>query len=566
MDWPLAEYAKDAEETAAGLRLITSEIPQYRKEISALNAELYAITNALLELHDALALSRFGKFATLILEDLDVCIPSLGYTLDAVRAIFKKNGNAAPGAFPGTPPYSVMWIDGLKELEAQGVPLPVRLQLYREYLQEMIPALKGAEDEEIEIMDHIKGRLVKLLIKQTPKPKPRPKSKIKTIAEPDDSYFSRLSLGKGPSRTPKPPSPKMARPKIKTLPTYPMPNYGRPKTPVVPKLPHRGPAAPTWGGLGIGEIPFIPPAAPEIPQSPTYSSASSHTYSNGSSESEPVAHWGMRIFDGRHGATPFQTLGDSTVCFGRVEDRVLEFLERDGFERVTELPFEATSVVVRLYWRADDGRARILFLTVDPDGRRVRQCFPLTSLKIMRSDSCLQLCRVHPQDGRIDLWARLRFTLYERMVLFYCTAVAMKRQDEEMALQEEKGLGRFLEDVFQPGEKLEYSGEITDNRYLHALRIYRDKDSGCVRFEVTARRGPLKTIPIWTAFVTKYIDHHHWMKRVGSTSIQFGELHPYVFCEGYRVPKTPTGRYQLTFTTLEDARHFKETFHSIRVR
>jgi hypothetical protein len=59
----------------------------------------------------------------------------------------------------------------------------------------------------------------------------------------------------------------------------------------------------------------------------------------------------------------------------------------------------------------------------------------------------------------------------------------------------------------------------------------------------------MKTIPIWTAFVTKYIGRQSWMKRVGSSTIQFRELHPYMFCEGYRVPKGASGRYQLTFTT-----------------
>lgn len=105
------------------------------------------------------------------------------------------------------------------------------------------------------------------------------------------------------------------------------------------------------------------------------------------------------------------------------------------------------------------------------------------------------------------------------------------------------------------------SSEITDGRYLHALRIYRDKDSGCVRFEVTARRGPLRTIPIWTAFVTKYIGHRSWMKREGPSTIQFGELHPYVFCDGYRVTRGASGRYQLTFTTPEGKRHGRDGYN-----
>ena len=102
---------------------------------------------------------------------------------------------------------------------------------------------------------------------------------------------------------------------------------------------------------------------------------------------------------------------------------------------------------------------------------------------------------------------------------------------------------------FQSEEETDESREIQDDLYLHAFRIFRDTDSGCVRFEATPRRGPLKTTPIWTAFVTQFVGHKGWMKRVGAQTIQFRELHPYMFTHGYKLPKGPSGRYQLTFTT-----------------
>jgi hypothetical protein len=72
------------------------------------------------------------------------------------------------------------------------------------------------------------------------------------------------------------------------------------------------------------------------------------------------------------------------------------------------------------------------------------------------------------------------------------------------------------------------------------------------------------------------------MKRVGNATIEFRELHPYVFCDGYRVPKGSKNRYQLTFTTPDgklrsfglfecladlclDAIGFMEIFHRIRI-
>lgn len=41
------------------------------------------------------------------------------------------------------------------------------------------------------------------------------------------------------------------------------------------------------------------------------------------------------------------------------------------------------------------------------------------------------------------------------------------------------------------------------------------------------------------------------MKRVGSTTVMFKQLYPYMFCEGYKLPKGPNGRYQLTFSAPE---------------
>jgi hypothetical protein len=93
--------------------------------------------------------------------------------------------------------------------------------------------------------------------------------------------------------------------------------------------------------------------------------------------------------------------------------------------------------------------------------------------------------------------------------------------------------------------------EIQDAHYLHAFRIFRDRDSGCVRFEATARRGAHKNIPIWTAFVTQFIGARSWMKRISHNTVQFGKLHPYIFHQGYHLPKSASGKYQLTFSKPE---------------
>lgn len=147
MDWKLLDYAKDAEDTASGLHIFLSEIPQYSKDITGDIAELFAISNALHVLDEGLKLSHYGRSAGRILRDLEVVLPSLGYTLDDVREMFsrykKKNAKLAPGAFPGTPPYHAIWEEACSDFKAQGAALPLRLEMYRTFLQGLFDILKG---------------------------------------------------------------------------------------------------------------------------------------------------------------------------------------------------------------------------------------------------------------------------------------------------------------------------------------------------------------------------------------------------------------------------------------
>jgi hypothetical protein len=54
-----------------------------------------------------------------------------------------RNSKQHPGAFPGTPQYDLIYQDALSDMKAQGMILPVRLELYRSFLQGMYDILKG---------------------------------------------------------------------------------------------------------------------------------------------------------------------------------------------------------------------------------------------------------------------------------------------------------------------------------------------------------------------------------------------------------------------------------------
>ncbi len=51
-------------------------------------------------------------------------------------------------------------------------------------------------------------------------------------------------------------------------------------------------------------------------------------------------------------------------------------------------------------------------MTKASNGLDRHYCVPLLSLKLMRNQTCLKLCRAR-QDGRYDLWAKLNFATYE---------------------------------------------------------------------------------------------------------------------------------------------------------
>ena len=127
--------------------------------------------------------------------------------------------------------------------------------------------------------------------------------------------------------------------------------------------------------------------------------------------------------------------------------------------------FIDTDSTVTFYYRPHDQRARMLFSSVDSRGRENIHSVPLTSLTVIRDHSILQLCRASSRGGALKLWANLKFIHYERMVLFYSTFIALKRQDHN------ETPGPLIDSPAETqGEQEHYGGVIRDGRQRHALR------------------------------------------------------------------------------------------------
>lgn len=144
------------------------------------------------------------------------------------------------------------------------------------------------------------------------------------------------------------------------------------------------------------------------------------------------------------------------------------------------------------------------------------------------------------------------------MVLFYCTFVAMKHQDER-GIPSDGLLEIFeLKGEDEAFEKEEFGGVIMDGDLRHALRLLRDRTSGVVRLEACALRGRMRDVPLWTAFMTRYKgdpDHVHF-ERHGVVSLAAVRPPPYVFLSAYEPPQNDMGEYVLQFTTSDGKRIF----------
>jgi hypothetical protein len=110
---------------------------------------------------------------------------------------------------------------------------------------------------------------------------------------------------------------------------------------------------------------------------------------------------------------------------------------------------------------------------------------PLNLLEIVRVGSCLNLCRRRRGGYELVLWANLKFSTIEQMVLFFCTFLALRSQDAGRPVES-------IRDYELDNEEELFGGQILDDNYLHALRIYRDKVSGAVRLQASVHKGEMK--------------------------------------------------------------------------
>ena len=275
-------------------------------------------------------------------------------------------------------------------------------------------------------------------------------------------------------------------------------------------------------------------------------------------EFRPKHHWLPLVFMQSRPTTAFKTSGDESRCFGEHIPGAVKKLEQSYIE-LLRVPFETGQVEVRLYLREEDRRARIL-CRQDVGGRKAI-CQTITVFRIARKDSCLHLVLLDGHRESLLVWATLRFPTYERLVLFFCCLLALKAQDESDPI-------RTLDDHMLEGETVPFSAVIIDDNYQHALQIFKDIDSGGIRIQASALKGPLKRqvyynifsnlhylinykarMPVWTAFINHNITAKTWARLSESRKVHIVDMQRYIFQfdEDYSPQLGPKGEHELYF-------------------
>lgn len=516
---PLTQYAARCEDAASGLVRFSDSLPGSESSVAIAVSELFGISAILRHICEERSSGRYASSLGPAYDDSDVACQSLGLTLDDIFELFVKVEHR---------PEYIIWEELNHRLALEGpYPLTVRLRLYHDFF---------------DVQANVRER-------QRPANTERLRQSVCLLLDAQERARSPC-----PSAVPRPR-------RTSGPPTYDYDAYSD-----------------RWDTEYLHR-PRGPAPEPPSPLSPTYTSGSSQTfgssqtsYSSGMFFSPPpvLPHWSLRVFDGQHPTTVYSPAfrsNDRSACFGDSEPGALQNLARDVFQSALQVTFDEGNLTAGFYWRPSDNRARILIAAKNASGSFTYFCLPLNNLKIIREKFILQLCRARREDGQYTLWARLNFYFHERMVLFYSTYTAMKRQDTTAIIPRQLADGFELET--QNGEQCLFSGQIKHDGMLHAVRVFRDRGSGVVRLEAAALRGKCiiilcshhmlrvlsllgskKDVVLWTAFVTRYTNNPHWpaLER-GVVSLAAFQPPPYVFLSHYEPPRDGKGQYVLPFTT-----------------
>ncbi|KAI9875375.1 MAG: hypothetical protein M1830_008568 [Pleopsidium flavum] len=157
----LAADAENARDVGAAFDRFVDALPDHFAEITALVAELYAISSALRDLDINIASREYGPRTTHILDDLDRVRLSLSMTLKDALELFGRLGDRGYPPTPGA--YRQVWEDICIHFRREGRnTLLSRLERYRKFLLELSCIMRRCPPDARE-MDILRSSITGLL-------------------------------------------------------------------------------------------------------------------------------------------------------------------------------------------------------------------------------------------------------------------------------------------------------------------------------------------------------------------------------------------------------------------
>ncbi|KAJ9491570.1 hypothetical protein VN97_g1695 [Penicillium thymicola] len=596
---------QSADDVATGFYAFRGPLPEHMGEITSLMSELYAISSSLSTLERLAEDPRNRRYFDMIKPDLNVVQASFTYTIEDIGEIFR--GLDGPDASSAR--YKRTWVIMSRFFwDQSNYTLATRLAKYKTIFKEFNDLVREG---------HYTSSLLVGLV-----------SGFKTLLSIQDGRFAARFEGMAlrPNDSPtgnraSPPSPVRERPvrdrpvkdrpvrdrPVRDLPVRERPLMDRPVRdrpvrdhpvrdhpvrdhPVRDHLasdrnarrqrsyertrpPHMSP--PPMSSSSTTSSDF-PPSVPDIPLSPLTSVSATTATSHSSDPDVIKEHWAKDTFGSSSTNTPLPSVREKSQCCGEPYPGIKQLIKDKDFEELLQLqveniyPFGAyiltqyrslndeSDMRVSFYLRRTDHRVRILCREPHRTGPSDYYCLPLNLLEVLRDGSCLRICRRRNRGTELVLWTQLKFTTLEDLVLFHGTFLALRSQDEGHPV------GEIL-DYELAQEQQCFGGTITDDDYVHALRVYKDTVTGAVRLQSSIHLGDLNHTPVWTAFVTHNLGKRSWLKSYDSKTVILRDVKPVIFMsvDDYTPPQTSHGQHVLEFTSSSDAREFLDVMDEL---
>ena len=157
--------------------------------------------------------------------------------------------------------------------------------------------------------------------------------------------------------------------------------------------------------------------------------------------------------------------------------------------------------------------------------RQDARWFPLRELRIHRVGNALMFRRWSIDQDTVVLWANLKFTTWEKLVLFQCSFMSLKYLERDYEGIQILEFGPEL--LFE--ERREFVGEILDGcGHAHPLLILQDEGSKEYRLEARCS----DPIPAWTVFITHNLRSlDRFCQRKNEHTVELRDLESFVFTE-----------------------------------